>query len=621
MPGSDEVLIPARWSEDARGVPRSPLYGDVYHSAAGALPQARHVFLRGNRLPERWQGREAFTVCETGFGLGRNFLATWQAWREDSGRSARLHYVAFEAHPFPASDLRRGCEQLPPELRPLTDALLARWPALLPGLHRIELEDGSVTLTLAFGRIERLACQVQARVDAFYLDGFSPRVNPAMWSPRVFGQMRRLAVAGATVATWCAAGQVRRDLQDAGFLVSRVPGFAAKRDMTVAVLRPGLGGSRGASVAQRVAVVGGGLAGAGIAQALALRGDSVELWEESEPEAMGGGGPAWAAGALVPAFSPDDDTRSRLSRAGLERAWARWMALAPEARPDPCGALVCARDPEQMRAQQTALARLQFPSEWVCWLDADQAQDPSGMSTLWGGLWFPRALHVVFATLLSALRATPGVACRRARVASLRQGRSGLWELCDAQGRVLGAAPHVVIANGRGALPLVEGVVSSGDWPVLRGATPIAGQLSLYHAEDAEARVPRCILSGKGYCLPPRAGWGVAGSTYRPSVDASVADDAGHREILARLAGWLPPRAVPWVGRGQPQGWAGWRVATRDHLPVVGPVPGGAGLWLACAYGSRGLSWSALAGDLIAAQLHGEPLPLERELLRRIRIR
>src|SRR5690606_19186986 len=88
------------------GVPVSSRYEDVYHSRSGALAQARHVFLSGNGLPQRWQGREAFTICETGFGTGNNFLATWQAWRADPQRSARLHFVSFEGHPFQPSDMQ-----------------------------------------------------------------------------------------------------------------------------------------------------------------------------------------------------------------------------------------------------------------------------------------------------------------------------------------------------------------------------------------------------------------------------------------------------------------------------------------------------------------------------------
>ncbi len=621
MSGPYEILEPAVWHEDADGTPRSDRYGDVYYGQAGALDQARHVFLHGNGLPGRWRGRDAFTICETGFGLGQNFLAAWQAWRDDAQRSARLHYLAFEAHPFRPDDLCRAWGRLPDALRPLAGELAACWPDLLPGVHRLDLEGGRLSLTLVFGDVRRMARQAQACVDAFFLDGFAPRVNPDMWSPSLFGQLRRLALAGATAATWCSAGQVRRDLRDAGFLVSKAPGIAGKRDITVAVLRPGLGAGPLVCRRQRVAIVGGGLAGAGMAQALAARGHAVHVWD---PQCALDVDPAYrlrGAAALVPALSPDDDTRSRLSRVGLERAWARWRTLSDDARPDPCGALVCARTQDQAALQRQAMARLRFPPEWVRWLDTSAASFQAGVAAPLGGLWFPRALRVCPGALTAELLSGPGVARGAARVDRVRAGADGGWQLIDAMGSVLDQADQVVLANARDAASLLAGVVPLSGWPVLSGMTPIAGQVSLYPVRPDEPAVPRCVLSGKGYCLPPRHGWAVVGSTYRPDAADSVSDAAGHQDILNRIGGWLPAGTVPWLEREAPQGWAGWRVATRDHLPIIDQVPHQPGLWLACAYGSRGLSWSALAGDLIAARLDGEPWPIERELAHRIRLR
>lgn len=619
MSDAYRILKPASWHEDARGVPCSPEYGDFYHGQAGALPQARHVFLGGNGLPGRWRGRAAFTIAETGFGLGHNFLAAWRAWLDDPGRGGRLHYLAFEAHPFAVDDLQRAWSRLPDDHRSLARELAGRWPALLPGVHRLDLQGGRVTLTLLFGDIRRLARQAEARVDAFFLDGFAPRVNPDMWSPAVFGQLRRLAAAGATAATWCSAGQVRRDLSDAGFLVDRVPGIAGKRDMTVAVLRPGLGAAPPDPARLRVAVVGGGLAGAGVAQALAGRGHEVEVWDplcalDVDPALRRRG-----AAALVPALSPDDDTRSRLSRAGLARARARWLDLDEAARPQACGALVCAQSEAQAGAQRQALERLGFPEDWVRWLDAAQAGLRAGAGVPWGGLWFPDALRVCPGELIAALLGLPGVARRAAAVGALAPAEGGGWSLRDAGGRELGRADRVVLANALHARTLLAGLVPVERLPVLSGLAPIAGQVSLYPSGDAG--VPRCVLSGRGYCLPPRDGWGVAGSTYRPDAGEAVADEEGHRDILARVRGWVEAGEIPWLGRGEAAGWAGWRAATRDHLPLIGAVPDRPGLWLACAYGSRGLSWSALAGDLIGAWMDGEPVPAERELVRRIGLR
>ncbi|MGB6008004.1 FAD-dependent 5-carboxymethylaminomethyl-2-thiouridine(34) oxidoreductase MnmC [Castellaniella sp.] len=621
MSGPYERLTPARWSEDAQGVPRSECYGDVYHGQAGAVAQARHVFLRGNDLPQRWQGREAFTICETGFGLGQNFLTAWQAWRDDPRRSARLHYLAFEAHPFSVPDLRRAWDRLPGDMQPLADELAAGWPALLPGVHRLDLADGRVSLTLYFGDIRRTARQAQATVDAFFLDGFAPRVNPDMWSPMVFGQLRRLSRVGATAASWCSAGQVRRDLRDAGFLVRKIPGLAGKHETMVAVLRPNLGVSPPPWRRQTVAVVGAGLAGAGVAQALALRGHDVQVWDPCCALDVDAGIRQRGAAALVPALSPDDDTRSRLSRAGLSRAWARWRGLDDEARPDPCGALVCAQTADHAGAQRLALSGLQFPEAWVRWLDAAEAGRQASVPLQHGGLWFPRALRVCPGALTAALLSRPGVTRHAARVGSLRPAPEDGWTLLGDDGAVLGRADQVVLANARHAGPLLAACAPLSGWPVLAGMTPLAGQVSLYPVAPSESGMPSCIVSGNGYCLPPRHGWAVAGSTYRPGGADSVVDPEGHREILERLGAWLPAGALPWLGRDAPLGWAGWRAATRDHLPIIDAVPGLPGVWLACAYGSRGLSWSALAGDLIAARLDLEPWPIERELQHRIRAR
>ena len=78
----------------------SPQFADRYHSQAGALEQCQQVFLRGNDLPQRWQRDTPFQLLETGFGIGLNFLVTWQQWQQRSTRSCpALHYVALEKHP------------------------------------------------------------------------------------------------------------------------------------------------------------------------------------------------------------------------------------------------------------------------------------------------------------------------------------------------------------------------------------------------------------------------------------------------------------------------------------------------------------------------------------------
>ena len=233
MPSFDSLPLavqPAVLSFDATGTPVSAAYGDVYHSADGGPAQARHVFLAGNDLPLRWAGRARFTVFETGFGLGLNFLATWQAWQADPARCAVLHFVSVEKHPFAAPDLARAHAAWP-EFAALSAELCAAWPPLSGGEHRLVLAGGQVVLTLILADALDVLPQLDVAADAFYLDGFSPARNPELWSPAVCAALARCAAPGASLATWSVAGGVRRALAAAGFVLARRPGFAGKREM------------------------------------------------------------------------------------------------------------------------------------------------------------------------------------------------------------------------------------------------------------------------------------------------------------------------------------------------------------------------------------------------------
>ncbi|NTV97189.1 MAG: tRNA (5-methylaminomethyl-2-thiouridine)(34)-methyltransferase MnmD, partial [Thiobacillus sp.] len=227
-------IIPTQFSRTDEGIPYSTLFDDVYHTADGGLGQSRHVFLAGNGLPLRWQGQARFTILETGFGLGLNFLTTWAAWQDDPSRCAHLHFISVEKHPFRTEDLAQLHASWP-ELASQAEALRRHWPALTAGIHRIHLDGGRVTLTLIFGDALDALPQLDARVNAFYLDGFAPACNPELWSATLFAQLARLVAPGASIATWSANGDVRRGLQAAGFVAERCPGFGGKREMLAGV--------------------------------------------------------------------------------------------------------------------------------------------------------------------------------------------------------------------------------------------------------------------------------------------------------------------------------------------------------------------------------------------------
>ncbi|MCH1988992.1 tRNA (5-methylaminomethyl-2-thiouridine)(34)-methyltransferase MnmD [Achromobacter xylosoxidans] len=616
MSSSYVPLTPAVAGFDEQGRLYSPAYGDVYHSPSGALGQAEHVFLRGNGLPERWRGRDAFTVCETGFGLGLNFLALWRAWRDDPQRAHRLHVVSLEAHPFGREDLAALLARHAREaLAPLAAQLAAQWPPLLPGLHRLEFEGGAVTLTLGFGDAQALAPRLSARVDAYFLDGFAPERNPRMWEAPLLKDLARLAAPDATVATWACTGELRRALQEAGFAVRRAPGYGGKWHMTVGPATAGADAAPAAvgENARHALVVGGGLAGAGIAQALALRGWGVTVLDAG----LARGVPAHAghvAAALTPVLARDDNARARLSRAGSGRALARWAGLPGGAAPRVCGTVQLERDAGRAAALADTLATLAFPADWARAVSRDEASALAGLPLARGGVFFGQGMLVQPSELIPALLATPGVRAVPGSVARVERGADG-WRALDAVGATLARADHVILANAFGAQQVLAASNLLAPLPRVAQMHALAGEVTLVPAA-ALGGGPRCVVGGEGYLLPDTGRGCVAGSTYVHGASEARIGAEGQRVTLDKAAGLLGEgfAAFHALAPGSLPGWAGWRAVLPGRLPAVGELPHAPGLWLAVGYASRGLSWSALMGDLIAARLCGEPSPLEMDL-------
>lgn len=245
------------WLPD--GSPYNPLYGDVYRTRAGALAQARSVFLGGCGLPMGWEDRPACRILETGFGLGLNFLVSWAAWQADAQRSQRLHFVSLEAHPVGEADLLQGARALQagdtedaallPRVQLLAEELARAWRERHPGLQHWDFDGGRVRLSLGLGDVQDMLPLLPGPADAVYLDGFSPARNPAMWTPEVIQGVAGLCRPGTRLASWCVAGAVRTRLRQAGFELRKVPGLPPKwhrlegRYLGPAAFRPGNAGA------------------------------------------------------------------------------------------------------------------------------------------------------------------------------------------------------------------------------------------------------------------------------------------------------------------------------------------------------------------------------------------
>ena len=223
--------IGLEWENEC--VPYSKTYGDHFYSQNNGREECRHVFINGNDLPHRLAATTEFTIAELGFGTGLNFLETWNFWRQMRSGGQKLHFVSFERHPLDASSMKLALTPWP-ELRVLSQLLQEAW-AKKTDEHRVWQMDQQTTLQVYFADAKDGLKDWQNKADAWYLDGFSPARNPEMWSPVLMANVFEHTYENGTFATYTSAGWVRRNLVDAGFEVSRIPGHGKKRHMSVGV--------------------------------------------------------------------------------------------------------------------------------------------------------------------------------------------------------------------------------------------------------------------------------------------------------------------------------------------------------------------------------------------------
>ncbi|MBK8665606.1 MAG: FAD-dependent 5-carboxymethylaminomethyl-2-thiouridine(34) oxidoreductase MnmC [Burkholderiales bacterium] len=637
------------WRDD--GTPVSPRFGDVYRSAGadglGGLAQARQVFLHGCCLlptegaAAAWVGAARWAVLETGFGLGLNFLATWQAWRQDARRPARLFYSAVEAFLPEPQDLLRSAAPFP-ELMPLAAELAAAWHGLLPGVHRLALDGGRVLLTLAIGEAQKALRELSGEHDAIFLDGFNPARNPEMWSAPVMKAVARLARRGARAASWCVAREVREHLASAGFDLERVPGLPPKRNALRAVYQPRWSVRRRADEPVRVdrparcVVLGAGLAGASAAYSLAQRGWQVSVLDRAAEPAAGASG--LPAGVVAPHVSPDDRPLSRLTRAGARATLARAALLLRDGIDYGLSGVLERHAPGERR----------LPADWHAYANSEaqrahshDADDPLTIDQAaragvpldehHRALWHAHGGWIRPAALVRALLQAPGIEWRGGVEVARLVPAAQHWRLLDTSGVSIAEAELVLIAAGFDSRTLLH--TATGSAPPLHA---LRGQVAFGPMPGGahDAALPPFPVNGHGSLighLPSEQGhWWVMGSTFergntRPERLAN--DHAANRQRLRELL----PRAAealdrPWDD-DRAQAWAGVRATLPDRLPAVGawgaadPADPAAPLppHLLTGLGARGLTLAVLCGELLAAGLHGEPLPVERTLAQRLR--
>lgn len=661
---SDSSLIDhaqLQWDED--GQPVSSVFGDVYFSRANGLEETRHVFLQHNQLSERWQQLnpgEHFTIAETGFGSGLNFLAAWQLWLTTAPTNAQLHFVSVEKFPLTKMDLQRALS-LWPELHEFTAQLIDAYPVFVgTGFHRLNFMDGRIKLSLiiadaAAGFAQLLAtphpafASECAKVDAWFLDGFAPSKNPQMWSEELFTAIRQLSHKSTTAATFSAAGIVKQGLKSAGFSIQKVPGFGRKREMVKASMEQEplndfqdslrarsyspypvpwtIDASAPIPAEKHALIIGGGLAGCTSARALAERGWKITLIErhaELAQEASGN-----PQGVLYAKLSPKSEAQAEFNLHALQFAQqfyrSRWNHIG-----DQCGVLQLAHCESEQQLHEQLREKFSVADELVQFVDAAQATCIAGVNLHHSALYFPKAGWINPRKLCESLTNHPAICVITDCTALTLEHVDEDWQINE---RPDLRAPVVVIANASDA----KAFAFTQHLPI----KSIRGQIT-YLPQTAESSLLKTLVCSEGYIGPAVAGQHCTGATFNLKDTNPEVRAADHQTNLENMRAPLPELWNSWAGLAVENlpGRVAFRCTLPDYLPLVGGVANEKnmvndfaplrknaraaihktgsyhqGLFINIGHGSRGLAYTPLCAELLAAQINREVMPLPRDLV------
>jgi tRNA 5-methylaminomethyl-2-thiouridine biosynthesis bifunctional protein len=627
---------------DDQGRPYSRVFDDVYFSDQSGLEETRYVFLEQNGLRERFAelpegGR--LVIGETGFGTGLNFLCAWQLFEQHAVAGARLHFVSVEKYPLSQPDLQRALA-LWPELKPFADQLLEQYVAIHQGFQRLILDNGRITLTLLIGDALEQLPQLDARIDAWFLDGFAPAKNPDMWTAELFAELARLAAPGSTISTFTSTGWVRRLLNAAGFKMKRTPGIGHKWEIlrgvflgwpeetpAPVVAKPWFARPVTFTGERHALVIGAGLAGCATAASLATRGWQVSLLERHDGIAQEASGNP--QGVLYLKLSAHGTALSQLIVSGFGHTRRLLEQLQRGVDWDDCGVLQLAFNARE--AERQAQLAAAFPEDLLHILDQEHAQTRAGIALQSGGLFYPEGGWVHPPALCAWQASHPNIrVLTHHDVLELRRVE-GHWQAWDGE-RMLADTPVVVLA---GAAEIKRFGFSS-DLPLKR----IRGQITRLPQTPASQSLST-VVCAEGYVAPARLGEHTLGASFdfnNDDLTPTAAEHAGNlqmleeisRDLVARLgADALQPDAL--------EGRVAFRCTSPDYLPIVGPqadsqafadayialskdarqtpdipCPWLDGLYVNSGHGSRGLITAPLSGELLAAWLDNEPLPLPK---------
>jgi tRNA 5-methylaminomethyl-2-thiouridine biosynthesis bifunctional protein len=642
------------------GTPYATQFEDLYFSDAKGFDETTHVFIKNNKLLQRWEKwqEKQFVIAETGFGTGLNVLVTMLHFDEfiehefnqhkfnqqSDTPKFRLHFISIEKFPISHADLTKALS-LFPELEKYSQPLLEQYPIAVEGCHRLNFLGGQVILDLWLGDVHDVLPKIenkpQGLIDTWFLDGFSPSKNPEMWTQSLFENMALLSKDQCHFATFTAAGHVKRGLREAGFKVQKQPAHGFKKDMLVGTINKSADNlsrlpyfSRMPATLHKktkIAIIGGGVAAANCAYALSKRGLRATIYCQDDALAQGASGNA--QGGFYPQLNAEAGHASQIHALSFNYASKLYRQLLSQGvhySHQWCGTLQIAFNDKVASRYRKLIANKTWPEALIHWIDAQQATKIANLELPYPGLYIPQGGWINLPELVAGLvKAADSSIVIKQQLTSLERV-NGAWQL-NWQNGGQSDADIVIMATGS----------DSGNFQQM-SALPfrlVRGQVEAINSQNQLANLST-VLCHKGYLTPAWQGCHAMGSTY-------VKDDKSRDYRLTEQQTNLTMHQqalmkCDWIKDIQPttHGRAAIRCSTPDHLPMVGAVPDSKvqseqyqdlykalpakhysqpvnhnNLFMLCGLGSRGLTTAPLCAEILVSQILNEPLPLSSNLL------
>jgi tRNA 5-methylaminomethyl-2-thiouridine biosynthesis bifunctional protein len=624
----------------------STLFNDIFFSQASGIEEKRYVFHQHNNLADRFaklSDNETFVIGESGFGSGLNFLTTLQLWRSiRRAENCSLHFMSFEKHPLAPDDLRKIVSQFP-ELSNELEELSTQYYLLLPGHHRLTFAN-NVKLTLIIGDIQEQLPQLSHKVDAWFLDGFSPAKNDEMWNLQLLNEIAMHCHSNTTFATYTANSQVRRNLEAAGFTVQKGLGFANKRNLlfgkfnqhnnqptTKKIPRPyyAIPDFPTHDITQSiVAVIGAGISGAATARALANRGYSVVVFEKNPNVASEASGNY--QGMLYGSWSAFGGAMMELSCSAYRFShYLIKTTLLEHTDFASCGLIQLGHNTQQIKRNQQ-LTQANLPNEFISAVDKAQIEQLAGFtsnSEKLNGVYFQHGMCLKPPRLVSELLKHPNIKLiTNCEIKQIKHNTEH-WLLYEEAN----LAPHkftsLVLCNAHAVADLIPDLT-----PFLR---KIRGQTTVVENTTSQLKT---ILCGHGYITPENAGKFTLGATFQFNDELLDVREQDHQENLANFRTILP-ELIQQITPEKLTGKASFRTSSYDYLPLVGPLADYPqfnqdyaklakdknawlntpcnylpNLWLNLAHGAKGLLTAPLCGEIIADYISQSPLSCSEDV-------